>query len=83
MDTGWYMEKKEREKDLITQLDARERQEEIYWKQKSWVKWLQEGKKNTKFFHNLMLHNRLGMKIHIIKNTDGTRWKPGKKLGRN
>ena len=38
MDTGWHVEMKEREKDLLTQLDARERQEEIYWKQKSRVK---------------------------------------------
>ena len=45
MDTGWDVEMKEKEKDLLTQLDARERQEEIYRKQKSRVKWLQEGEK--------------------------------------
>ena len=61
------MEMKEKEKDLLIQLDARERQEEIFWKKKSRVKWIQEGEKNTKFFHN-----RLSLKIHKIKKADGT-----------
>ena len=61
------MEMKEREKDLLIQLDARERHEEILWNKKSRVKWLQEGEKNTKFFHKSMVHNRLGTKIHKIK----------------
>ena len=47
MDTGWDVEMKERKKDLLTQLDARERHEEIYWNHKSRVKWMQEGEKNT------------------------------------
>ena len=62
-----HMEMKEREKYLLIQMDARERQEEIYWKTKTRFKWLQEGEKNSKFFHNSMIHNRLGSKIHKIK----------------
>ena len=26
--------------------------------------------KNTKYFHNLMVHNRLGTKIHRVKRLD-------------
>ena len=32
MESGWNMELKEKEKYLLSQLDARERQEEIFWK---------------------------------------------------
>ena len=66
------MEMKEQEKDLLNQLDARERQEEIYWRQNSKVKWLREGEKNSKFFHNSVVHNKLGSNIHRIKRKDGT-----------
>ena len=84
MESGWDMEMKEKEKDLLIQLDARERHEEIYWKQKSRVKWLREGEKNSKFFHNSVIHNRLGSKIHKIKMSDGTqvenRWEVKEEL---
>ena len=63
MDFGWDMEMKEKEKDLLSQLEARERQEEIFWKQKSCVKWLREGDKNTKLFHSAMVSNQLGSNI--------------------
>ena len=32
MKTEWEMEMKEKEKDILNRLDARERQEEIYWR---------------------------------------------------
>ena len=58
MKIGWDVGMKEKEKDLLGQLEAKERKEEIYWRQKSRVKWLQEGEKNSKFFHNSVVHNR-------------------------
>ena len=72
MESGWDMEMKEKEKDLLLQLDARETQEEIFWKQKSRVKWIHKGEKNTKFFHNSVVYNRLRSKIHKIKKLDGS-----------
>ena len=65
METRWDMEMKEREKDLLGQLDAWERHEEIYQMQKSRVKWLQEGEKNSKFFHNSVFH--IGMDLRFIR----------------
>ena len=50
MESGWNTELKEKEKDLLSQLDSRERQEDIFWKQKSRVKWLQEGEKTASYF---------------------------------
>ena len=32
--------------------------------------WLQEGENNTKFYHNSVARNILGMKIQIIKRAD-------------
>ena len=39
MEVGSDIDLKEQEKDLEAQLEARERQEEVFWKQKSYVKW--------------------------------------------
>ena len=52
---GWDEDMQKKEKELWGQLEPRERQEGIYWKHKSKVKWLQDGEKNTKFFHNSVI----------------------------
>ncbi|KAM1727381.1 hypothetical protein ACFX12_018028 [Malus domestica] len=46
-------------------------QEEIFWKQKSRVKWLQEGDRNTRFFHLSTIIRRRRNKIEGLWNNDG------------
>ena len=67
MTDGWDEDMQKKEKDLWGQLEGRERQEGIYWKQKSKVKWLQDGERNTKFFHNLVIQNRYSSRIQKVK----------------
>ncbi|XP_043705329.1 uncharacterized protein LOC122655176 [Telopea speciosissima] len=43
-------------------------QEEIFWRQKSRVKWLKEGDRNTKFFHNLVKARRCKKGVECIKD---------------
>ena len=68
---GWDEDMQKKQKDLWGKLEATKRQEGIYWKQKSKVKWLQEGEKNTKFFHNSVIQNRHSSRILKLKNMDG------------
>jgi len=71
MALGWDDELRIQERNLLEQLEGRERQEEIYWRQKSRNLWLQEGEKNTKFFHNSVIQNRHRTKILKIKDREG------------
>ena len=45
MTDGWDEDMHKKEKDLWGELEARERQEGIYWKQKSKFKWLHDREK--------------------------------------
>ena len=45
--------------------------EETFWRQKSREKWLEEGDRNTNFFHNSTIYNRSKNKITCIKNHQG------------
>ncbi|XP_021823802.1 uncharacterized protein LOC110765062 [Prunus avium] len=46
-------------------------QESLFWQQKSRVKWLQEGDRNTKFFHLTTLIRRRRNKIERLKDDNG------------
>ncbi|XP_071912962.1 uncharacterized protein [Coffea arabica] len=47
------------------------KQEEIYWSQKARVKWLQEGDKNTSYFHAKVVGRRRMNRISVLKNSSG------------
>ena len=44
------------------------------WK-KSRIKWLQQGEKNTRFFHHSVTENRFQNKIYSIQNDRGEKFK--------
>lgn len=55
---------------LVNQLEERRKHEEILWKQKSRVNRLQEGERNTIFFHKAMVHHRQNNRIYSLKDED-------------
>eukprot|EP00253_Pinus_taeda_P007598 PITA_07598 len=61
----------EQEKTLERKLMEKEKQEETLWKQKSRIRWLKEGEKNTKFFHNTTIQRRMHNNITHIQNEQG------------
>ena len=56
------------EKELLVKQEEILSKEEIFWRKKSWDKWLDEGDWNTIFFHNSTIHNRSKNKIKSITN---------------
>lgn len=61
---------------LRKRIDDLWRQEEKYWGQRSRVKWLNWGDKNTKFFHASIVQRRDRKKLLRIKDTNGN-WLEG------
>ena len=47
------------------------KREEIYWSQKARIKWLQEGDKNTSFFHASVMSRRKQNRINGLKRRSG------------
>ncbi|KAH0712733.1 hypothetical protein KY289_008692 [Solanum tuberosum] len=45
--------------------------EESYWKQKSNIKWYNEGDLNTKFFHSVMASKKSRLVLNKVKNENG------------
>eukprot|EP00253_Pinus_taeda_P011164 PITA_11164 len=64
-------ERSKEEGRIINQLEERRKQEEILSRQKSRIKWLREGERNTKIFHQAMIQNRQRNHIFSIKNVEG------------
>eukprot|EP00253_Pinus_taeda_P013020 PITA_13020 len=62
-----------KEHSLWMELETRRLQEEILWKQKSRIRWLKEGEKNTKFFHRSTIQRRMHNNIAFINNNQGDR----------
>lgn len=70
---GRNEERSKEEGIIISQLEEWRKQEEILWKQKYRINWLCEGERNTKLFHQAMIHRRQRNKIFSIKNDEGER----------
>ncbi len=51
--------------------DSLLRQQEIFWRQKSRVQWIQEGDRNTRFFHQSTVIRRHQNRIRAIRGEDG------------
>jgi len=56
---------------LWTEIETRRQQEETLWRQKSRIRWLKEGEKNTKFFHKSTIQRRMHNNIAFINNRQG------------
>eukprot|EP00253_Pinus_taeda_P032882 PITA_32882 len=61
----------QKEQDMESKLLEREKQEEVLWRQKSRIRWLKEGEKNTKFFHKSTVQRRMRNHISQIINAQG------------
>eukprot|EP00253_Pinus_taeda_P033170 PITA_33170 len=70
---GSSEELEKQEQVIEDQLLNRAQQEEILWRQKSRIRWLKEGEKNTKFFHKTMVQRRMHNLISHIHNDQGER----------
>eukprot|EP00253_Pinus_taeda_P030654 PITA_30654 len=60
-----------KEQELESKLQEREQQEEVLWRQKSRIRWLKEGEKNTKFFHRTTVQRRMHNQISQVTNAQG------------
>ena len=71
MSMGFSEELQIQEKSLLQEFSQRELQEEVYWNQKSRIKWLQEGECNTSFFHKVAIQHHQGNRLDKMKMEDG------------
>ena len=69
---GYSLALLEEERLVEKQLEEQEKQEELFWWQKSCIKWLREGAKNTKLFHHSIIQSRFQNKIYSLKYEAGT-----------
>eukprot|EP00253_Pinus_taeda_P020287 PITA_20287 len=59
------------EKTLQNQIETQREQEDTLWRQKSKIRWLRDGEKNTKLFHRLTIQRRMHNNIAFINNQQG------------
>ncbi|XP_010474601.1 PREDICTED: uncharacterized protein LOC104754160 [Camelina sativa] len=67
---------------LKQDLNAEHLREEIFWQQKSRSSWLNNGDKNTKYFHATTKNRRAQNRIQILEDDEGKQWSADKDLGR-
>jgi len=63
------------EQDIESKILERDKQEETLWRQKSRIRWLKNGEKNTNFFHKTTVQRRMIKNITHIKNEQGEKIK--------
>lgn len=57
-------------KELTGHIENLWRQEEMYWRLRSRIRWLQWGDTNTNFFHATIIQRRQRNIISMLKNTE-------------
>lgn len=53
------------------ELEAVIHQEELTWHQRSRAKWLQDGDRNTRYYHVKATKRKRRNRIHMLRNNDG------------
>ena len=67
---GYTKYRKKEEIQMTQEWEARRFQEETLWHQKSRIRWLKEGERNTKFFHRTTNARISHKKILKIRDQD-------------
>lgn len=70
-DQGLTLELQREETLAVKDLEEWEFREEIFWKEKYCIHWLQEGDRNTSFFHNFVKARRNGNLITSLVTSEG------------
>eukprot|EP00253_Pinus_taeda_P030389 PITA_30389 len=70
----------EQERNIHSKLEERRKQEETYWRQKSRIRWLKDGERNTKFFHRTTVQRRMHNSIPFIQSQEGARIEDHEKI---
>jgi DNA repair ATPase RecN len=68
---GYTITQHEEESELKRHVEEIHKHEEILWRHKSQVQWLNEGEKKTKNFHHSMIHGRLINRITKLDDSQG------------
>lgn len=67
----------EEAKRIQKEIDCLWKQKELFWQQRSRIKWLNGGDRNSRFFHASTIQRRGRNRIHRIQNKQGS-WVEGK-----